>query len=78
MVILPVTSFHLYHLVRSFRDLLEEKEMKHIVSSMVGHQTRLVVSIGYGYQGVAGRLVEPLMSPKDSEENFVLLWHLNV
>lgn len=51
--------------------------MSNIASSIVGHQTRLVVTIGYGYQGVAGRLVESLMSPKDSEENFVLLWYLD-
>ena len=51
--------------------------MKNITASMVGRQSRLVVTIGHGYQGVAGRLVEPLMSPKDSEENFVLLWCLD-
>lgn len=59
------------------RDLVDEKEASMISSSMVGRQTRLLVSIGHGYQGVAGRLIEPLMSPKDSEENFVLLWYLD-
>ncbi len=55
---------------------MDEKEASRISSSIVGRQSRLVVSIGYGYQGVAGKLIEPLMSPKDSEENFVLLWYL--
>lgn len=64
-------------LVLLFRDLVDEKDSSRISSSMVGRQTRLVVSIGYGYQGVAGKLIEPLMSPKDSVENFVLLWYLN-
>lgn len=59
------------------RDLVDEKEVSNIAASIVGRQTRLVVTIGYGYQGVAGRLVEPLMSPKDNEENFVLLWYLD-
>lgn len=56
---------------------MDEKEVSSIASSIVGRQTKLVVSIGYGFQGVAGKLVEPLMSPKDSEENFVLLWFLD-
>lgn len=56
---------------------MDEKEVSSIASSIVGRQTKLVVSIGYGFQGVAGQLVEPLMSPKDSEENFVLLWFLD-
>jgi len=41
---------------------------------MFGRQSQLLVSIGLGFYGVAGRLVEPLMTPKDREENFVLLW----
>lgn len=60
-----------------FRELVDEKEVRNITATMVGRQTRLVVSVGHGYQGVAGRLVEPLMSPRDSEENFLLLWSLN-
>ena len=56
---------------------MDEKEVKHITATMVGRQTRLVVSVGRGYQGVAGRLVEPLMSPGDSEETFLLLWSVN-
>lgn len=57
---------------------MDEKDISSIALSIVGRQTRLVVTIGYGYQGVAGgRLVEPLMSPKDGQENFVLLWHLD-
>ena len=61
------------------RNLVDDKEVSDIAASMVGHQTRLVVTIGYGYQGLAsGKLVEPLMSPKDNEENFVLLWYLDM
>lgn len=56
---------------------MDEKEVNSIASSIVGRQARLVMTIGYGYQGVAGRHVVPLMSPKDSEENFVLLWFLD-
>lgn len=59
------------------RDLVDEKEVSNIAASIVGTQTRLVMTVGYGYQGVAGQLVEPLMSPRDSEENFVLLWFLD-
>ena len=57
---------------------MDEKEVRHISATMVGRQTRLVVSVGRGYQGVAGKLIEPLMSPRDSEEMFVLLWSLDV
>ena len=57
---------------------MDEKEVKHILATMVGRQTRLLVSVGRGYQGVAGRLIEPLMSPRDSEETFVLLWSLDM
>lgn len=60
-----------------YRDLLEEEEIQEISSSMVGRQSRLLVSVGRGFSGVAGRLVEPLMSPKDLEENFVLLWSVS-
>ena len=57
-----------------YQDLLAEEDICDINATMVGWQARLLVSIGVGFQGVAGRLVEPLMSPKDREENFILLW----
>ena len=56
---------------------MDEKEAMNITATMVGRQTRLVVSVGRGYRGVAERLVEPLMSPRDSEEMFLLLWSLD-
>lgn len=59
------------------RDLVDEKDTKSIQNSMFGRQTRLLVTIGHGYHGVADRLVEPLMSPRDSQENFVLLWAID-
>ena len=59
------------------RDLLDEKDVFSITSTMVGHQTRLLVSIGHGYLGLTDRLVEPIMSSKDRQENFVLLWTTN-
>lgn len=59
------------------RDLLDDKDVRSITSNMVGHQTRLLVSIGYGYLGLMDKLVEPLMSHRDRQENFVLLWATN-
>ena len=57
-----------------YRDLLGEDDIQDITSTMVGRQSRLLVSVGCGFAGLANRLVEPLMSPKDREENFILLW----
>ena len=57
-----------------YRDLLAEEDIRDINATMVGRQAQLLVSIGVGFQGVAGRLVEPLMTPKDREGNFILLW----
>ena len=59
------------------RDLLDERDIKSITSTMVGHQTRLLVSIGHGYLGLTDKLVEPIMSNRDRQENFVLLWATN-
>ena len=67
----------LIHCTFHYRDLLDEKDIKSITSTMVGHQTRLLVTIGYGYLGVTDRLIEPLMSFRDRQENFVLLWVIN-
>ena len=57
-----------------YQDLLAEEDIRDINATMVGRQAQLLVSIGVGFQGVAGRLVEPLMTPKDREGNFILLW----
>jgi len=57
-----------------YRSLLSEEDIHDISATMFGRQSQLLVSIGLGFYGVAGRLVEPLMTPKDREENFVLLW----
>ena len=57
-----------------YQDLLAEEDIRDINATMVGRQAQLLISIGVGFQGVAGRLVEPLMSPKDREGNFILLW----
>lgn len=60
-----------------YRDLIGEEDIQDILSSMVGHQSRLLVSVGYGFSGLAGgRFVEPLMLPKDRDENFILLWYV--
>ena len=56
------------------RDLVDEQDAKSIRDSMFGRQTRLLVTIGHGYHGLADRIVEPLMSPRDRQDNFVLLW----
>ena len=58
------------------RELLGEDDILAINSSLVGRQDRLLVSIGSGFYGIAGKVVEPLMSPRDMEENFLLLWSL--
>ncbi len=61
-----------------YRDLIAEEDVQDISTSMVGRQSRILVSIGYGFSGIAGgRFVEPLMSPKDQDENFILLWSLS-
>lgn len=57
-----------------YQDLLAEEDIRDINATMVGRQAQLLISIGVGFQGVAGRLVEPLMTPKDREGNFILLW----
>ena len=59
-----------------YKELLGEDDIQSITSTMVGRQSRLLVTVGQGFYGVAGKVVEPLMSPKDREENFVLLWSL--
>ena len=60
-----------------YRDLLSEEDIQQITSSMIGRQCRLLVSIGHGFYGVAGKVVEPLMSSKDCDDNFVLLWSVS-
>ena len=63
------------YMANSFnRDLVDEQDAKSIRDSMFGRQTRLLVTIGHGYHGLADRIVEPLMSPRDRQDNFVLLW----
>ncbi len=60
--------------INFYRDLIAE-DVQDISASMVGHQSRLLVSIGRGFSGVAGGMfVEPLMSVRDREDNFILLW----
>ena len=59
------------------RDLVDEQDAKSIRDSMFGRQTRLLVTIGHGYHGLADRIVEPLMSPRDRQDNFVLLWAID-
>ena len=60
-----------------YRDLLGEEDIQSITSTMYGRQSRLLVSIGGGFHGLAGRLVEPLMTHRDQEDNFVLLWDVS-
>ena len=57
-------------------ELLGEEDIQDINESMVGRQTRLLVSIGEGFYGVAGKVVDFLMSPSDISDNFLLLWSL--
>lgn len=57
-------------------ELLGEEDLRDINDSMVGRQTRLLVSVGKGFYGIAGRVVEALMSPSDISDNFLLLWSL--
>ena len=57
-------------------DLLGEDDIQDITASMVGRQTRLLVSVGSGFYGIAGKVVETLMSPRDITDNFLLLWSL--
>lgn len=67
------------HLIYMYinRDLIDEADARSIQDSMFGRQTRLLVTIGHGYHGLADRIVEPLMSPRDRLENFVLLWAID-
>lgn len=48
-------------------------EAHKIRSTMMGRTTQLLVSLGMGYHGIAGK-VEPLATGKDTEDNFLLLW----
>ena len=57
-------------------DLLGEDDIQDIHTSMVGRQTRLLVSVGRGFYGIAGKVVEALMTPRDISDNFLLLWSL--
>jgi serine/threonine protein kinase len=57
-------------------ELLGEDDIQDIYSSMIGRQTRLLVSVGCGFYGIAGKVVESLMSPRDISDNFLLLWSL--
>ena len=57
-------------------ELLGEDDIHDITESMVGRQTRLLVSVGKGFYGIAGKVVEALMSPSDISDNFLLLWSL--
>ena len=57
-------------------DLLGEDDIQDIHTSMVGRQTRLLVSMGQGFYGIAGKVVEALMTPRDISDNFLLLWSL--
>lgn len=57
-------------------ELLGEDDIQDISDSMIGRQTRLLVSIGKGFYGIAGKVVDTLMSPSDISDNFLLLWSL--
>ena len=57
-------------------DLLGEDDIQDIHTSMVGRQTRLLVSVGRGFYGIEGKVVEALMTPQDISDNFLLLWSL--
>ena len=57
-------------------ELLGEEDIQDIHSSMVGRQTRLLVSVGCGFYGIAGKVIESLMSPCDVSDNFLLLWSM--
>ena len=57
-------------------ELLGEEDIQDIHASMVGRQTRLLVSVGCGFYGIAGKVIEALMSPCDVSDNFLLLWSL--
>jgi hypothetical protein len=57
-------------------ELLGEEDLQVIADSMVGRQARLLVSIGTGFYGIAGKVVDALMSPSDISDNFILLWSL--
>ena len=64
-------------IILQYRDLVDKEDAQSIQDSMFGRQTRLLVTIGHGYHGLADRIVEPLMSPRDRQENFVLLWSID-
>ena len=65
------------NVIDKYTHLLQTEEMsdeaQKIRSSMVGRTTQLLVSLGLGYHGIAGK-VEPLATGKDTEDNFLLLW----
>ena len=65
------------NVIDKYMHLLQTEEMSDeahkIRSSMVGRTTQLLVSLGLGYHGIAGK-VEPLATGKDTEDNFLLLW----
>ena len=57
-----------------YRDLLGDDDIESIQSTMLGRQCKLLVTVGSGFYGVAGQLVEPIMSQRDCEDTFLLLW----
>ena len=65
------------NVIDKYMHLLQTDEMSDeahkIRSTMIGRTTQLLVSLGLGYHGIAGK-VEPLATGKDTEDNFLLLW----
>ena len=63
-----VIEYHYY------KDLLEDDEIATIKSRIIGHQSRLLVTIGQGFQGFFdSRSIKP-SSLEDRHDDYLLLW----
>lgn len=53
---------------------IAQEDIDTITERMIGRQQQLLVSIGHGFHGVCGKMVEPLMTQQDLYDTHVLLW----
>lgn len=62
------------NVIEQYADKMNQEDIDSLSERMIGHQQRLLVSIGHGFHGVCGKLVEPLMNQQDLYDTYVLLW----
>lgn len=61
------------NVIEYYKDLLEEEEIASINSRIVGHQSRLLVTIGQGFQGFFDSRIKN-SSLEGRHDDYVLLW----